>query len=69
MNLDKIINLIREMNEEMTVGGGGFVGSEPEGSAPQKSAGYDKVMKLMKRKKNKKYMKSGVSYNLWRGKK
>jgi len=52
MKLDKIINIIRNLNESMSVGvGGGYVGSSPEDSSPQASAGYDKVMKFKKRKK------------------
>jgi hypothetical protein len=44
-NLDKIIQLIRE---QMVAGTGGFTGSaDPKGPA----AGFDPVMKLVRRKK------------------
>jgi hypothetical protein len=52
MNLDKIRNIIRNLNEDMTVGTGGFSGSsDPSGPV----AGYDKVMQPMR----KRYAKGG----------
>jgi len=52
MNIDKIINIVRNLNENMSVSvGSGYVGSGPETSSPQASAGYDKIMKFKKRKK------------------
>jgi hypothetical protein len=57
MNLDKIINLIREMNEEaptMSVGAGGIAGLEPD----------QPPVNLKKRKKERKYMK-GPGRKVW----
>ena len=68
MDIDKIINIVREskINEEMmstgsTAGAPGF-SSKADAEGPV--AGYDKP--LGKRRKGKTYMKSNVSYKLWR---
>jgi hypothetical protein len=68
MDIDKIINIVREskINEEMmstgsTAGAPGF-SSKADAEGPV--AGYDKP--LGKGRRGKKYMKSNVSYKLWR---
>jgi len=57
MKFDKIINLIREMNEEaptMSVGAGGIAGLEPA----------QPPVNLKKRKRERKYMK-GPGRKVW----
>ena len=63
MDIDRIINIVRLLKEEPTnsVGATGLQGdANPQGPL----SGYDKP--LGKGRKGKKYMKSNVSYNMWR---
>ena len=54
MDLDKFINRIRQMNEEMSVGGGNLAGLPPD----------QPPVNLKKRKKERKYMK-GPGRKVW----
>ena len=54
MDLDKFINRIREMNEDMSVGGGNLAGLPPD----------QPPVNLKKRKKERKYMK-GPGRKVW----
>ena len=54
MDLDKFINRIRQMNEDMSVGGGNLAGLPPD----------QPPVNLKKRKKERKYMK-GPGRKVW----
>ena len=54
MDLDKFINRIRQMNDDMSVGGGNLAGLPPD----------QPPVNLKKRKKERKYMK-GPGRKVW----
>jgi hypothetical protein len=63
MNINKVIDIVRFLKEEPT-NSVGPVGLQGDANPQGPLAGYDKP--LGKGRKGKKYMKSNVSYKLWR---